>query len=246
MASQHSPTRRPAPFRSASCAQSLQRLAVRSALAVVGGLSISATLSPAPAQAFVLTPPGGYLNVKGSSEFGTGYEASKLFDADPSSAWVIGGALGANPQGRDEAWLSFALDRDFIISQLSFTPRGATGTVDGIDRLQIWGSLNPFGVDVTDATSTAAFLASALPPSFQTSGFAVTVTPPYSYRFKPVSSRYFLVRLLNQSDTRSDRNLGGKFLELKGSPMVPGPLPVVGVATAFAASRRLRRRCRLG
>ena len=240
------PACRPTPVTPFFSGQSLQGLAARTALVVLSSVSIVVAAPSAPAQALVLTPPGGYFNVQGSSHFGSGYEASKVFDADPSSAWVIGGAIGSNPQGRDEAWLSFEIDKELLVSQLSFIPRGSSGTVDGIDRLQIWGSLTPFAVDVTDASSTAAFLGTALSPSFQVKGFASTASLPYTYSFKPVGSRYFLVRLLNQSDTRSDRNLGAKFLELKGSAIVPGPLPVVGVAAAFAASRRLRRRCQLG
>ena len=218
--------------------------AVRAVLAL-GVIAASAALPAGSAHALALTGLDSYRNLRVSSVFGSGYGASELVDADPNTAWVISGALGANPQRRDEGWFSFELEKEFIIDQLDFAPRGPSGTVDGIDRLEMWASLSPFNVDVTDAGSTAAFLTNNLKPSFKVAGFAPTPSLPYSYSTGSLAGRYFLVRLLNQTDTRSSRNLGATFFQLQGAPMVPGPVPALGVASAFLASRRLRRRCQL-
>lgn len=240
------PDHRSAPSSSPSRGASLRRSAIQPSLLLLGTLSASLSLSATDAQAFTLTAPDAYRNVLGSSAFGTGFEPTNLFDDDLATAWALGGANGANPQGRDEGWISFETDRDFIVNRLTFAPRGPSGDVDGVDRLMLWASMSPFDVDVTNASSTAAFLASNLQPSFQKAGFAATSSLPYSYKTGSLVSRYFLVRLLNETDTRSSRNLGARSLGLLGTPLVPGPLPVLGVASAFVTSRRLRRRCRLG
>ena len=218
--------------------------AVRAVLAL-GVITASAALPAGNAHALALTDPGSYRNLRASSVFGSGYEVSKLVDPNLVSAWVISGALGANPQDRDEGWVSFELEKEFIIDQLDFAPRGPSGTVNGIDLLEMWASLSPFNVDVTSASSTAAFLTSNLKPSFKVAGFASTSSLPYSYSTGSLAGRYFLVRLLNQTDAVSSRNLGATFFQLQGAPMVPGPVPALGVASAFLASRRLRRRCQL-
>jgi len=218
--------------------------AVRAVLAL-GVIAASAALPAGSAHALALTGLDSYRNLRVSSEFGTGYGPSELVDGDLSTAWAIASAFGTNPQGRDEGWFSFELDKDFIIDHLDFAPRGSSGAVDGIDRLQMWASLSPFNVDVTDAGSTAGFLTSNLKPSFKVVGFAPTPSLPYSYSTGSLAGRYFLVRLQNQTDARSSRNLGATFFQLQGAPMVPGPVPALGVASAFLASRRLRRRCQL-
>lgn len=218
---------------------------LQAAILGLGVLAASTLLPAGSAHGFVLTGPDAYLNLRVSSIFGSGYEASKLVDASQSTPWVISGALNANPQGRDEGWFSFELAKEFIIDRLNFAPRNPSGEVDGIDRLEMWASLSPFGVDVTSAGSTAAFLSSNLKPSFNVNGFAPTTSLPYTYSTGALAGRYFVVRLLNQTDTLSNRNLGANFFELQGAPMVPGPVPALGVASAFLASRRLRRRCRL-
>lgn len=218
--------------------------AVRAVLAL-GVITASAALPAGSAHALALTGLDSYRNLRVSSEFGTGYGPSELVDGDLSTAWAIAGAFGTNPQGRDEGWFSFELDKEFIIDQLDFAPRGSSRALDGIDRLEMWASLSPFNVDVTSASSTAAFLTSNLKPSFKVAGFAPTSSLPYSYSTGSLAARYFLVRLLNQTDSVSSRNLGATFFQLQGAPMVPGPVPALGVASAFLASRRLRRRCQL-
>lgn len=220
--------------------------AARRSLMVLGAVSATFVLGAGAAQAFTLQAPDAYRNIRASSVFGTGFEPAKLFDGNLDTAWAVGGANGANPQGRDEGWVSFETDKDFIVNRLTFAPRGPSGSVDGIDRLLLWASMSPFDVDVTNAASTAAFLASNVPPSFQVSGFAATTNLPYTFATGSLVSRYFLVRMLNESDTRANRNLGARSLGVLGTPLVPGPLPILGVASAFATSRRLRRRCRLG
>lgn len=211
-----------------------------------GVLAAALTLPANEAHALLLIGPDGYRNLQTSSVFGTGFEAPQLVDNDLNTAWVLGGAIGANPQGRDEGWFSFELEKDFIIKELFFAPRSPSGSVDGVDKLQMWTSLTPFQVDVTDATSTSNFLGMNLLPSFQVEGFAPTTSLPYTYSTGSLASRYVLVRLLNSTDTRSDRNMGARMFQVAGAQMVPGPLPVFGVASAFFSARRLRRRCRVG
>lgn len=218
---------------------------LRTAILGLGALAASTVLPAGSAYALVLTGPDAYLNLRVSSIFSGSFGSSKLVDADKNTPWVISGALGANPQGRDEGWFSFELEEGFLIDRLNFAPRNPSGQVDGIDRLEMWASLSPFGVDVTSAGSTSAFLTSNLKPSFKVNGFAPTTSLPYSYSTGTLAGRYFLVRLLNQTDTLSNRNLGAKFFQLEGAPLVPGPVPALGVASAFLASRRLRRRCSL-
>ena len=236
---------RPAPSAPSPLLGSLRPVGAVRAVLALGVLTASAALPAGSAHALALTGLDSYRNLSVSSVFGSGYGGSELVDADLDTSWVISGALGANPQGRDEGWFSFELEKEFIIDQLDFAPRGPSGTVDAIDRLEMWASLSPFNVDVTDAVSTAAFLTSNLKPSFKVAGFAPTPSLPYSYSTGSLAGRYFLVRLLNQTDARSSRNLGARFFQLQGAPMVPGPVPALGVASAFLASRRLRRRCQL-
>lgn len=241
------PASQPQPaFRPASLSPSglFRKAAALPAALAVGVLSVSVVLPAGNAQASLITGAASYLNLTASSVFGSGFEASQLVDGDLGTAWVLGGANGINPQGRDEGWFSFELLDDYVINKLYFAPRAASGTVDGVDRLQVWAGLNPFNVDVTDASSTAAFLATNLQPSFQVNGFAPTPNLPYAYDTGSMLSRYVLVRLQNSTDSRADRNMGARLFLLQGIPLVPGPVPVLGVASAFMASRRLRRRCR--
>lgn len=235
------------PFSSSPKGFGLEQTSCRLGLALGLGMVAAALALPAGnAHALLFTGQDSYRNLRVSSAFGSGYEGKNLVDSDPSTAWVIAGAINANPQGRDEGWFSFELANYFVIDALLFAPRSASGTVDGVDTLEVWASLTPFNVDVTDALSTASFLASNAVPSFRASGFTSPSSQPYSYTPSSMVGRYVVGRLLNSSDSRSDRNLGAKLFQLGGYQIVPGPLPVLGVASAFLTARRLRRRCQLG
>ena len=203
----------------------------------------AAVLAPCrPAQALLLLGPDYYQNLSVSSSFGTGYEGARLVDGDPESAWAIGGNSNTNPQGRDEAWASFNLDRqDYHLDTFFFSPRGASGSVDGADTLQLWVSEVPFQVDVTSKVSTDAFLAQQAAPLLSVNGFADTAIPPYQYRLNHASAQFMLLRLTNQTDLRASRNLGAKQLYFKVA-FAPGPLPVLGAASGWLWARKLRRR----
>jgi hypothetical protein len=214
-------------------------------LLALGLMSAAVPLSAGSAHALLL-PADAYRNLRASSVFGSGYDPAQLVDGDPLTPWVISGNSGTNPQGRDEGWFSFELTKDYLVNDVLFAPRGPSGTVDGVDLLQVWAAANPFNVDVTDAASTSTFLASNLTPSLQVNGFVATPNLPYSYSVGSLFSRYFLVRLVNQTDSISSRNLGARTFQLQATPVVPAPLPALGLASAFLTARRLRRRCRLG
>jgi hypothetical protein len=203
----------------------------------------AAVLGPCrPAQALLLLGQDYYRNLSVSSSFGTGFEGALLVDDDPESAWAIGGNTDTNPQGRDEAWASFNLDlRGYLLDTLFFSPRGASGSVDGADSLQLWVSEVPFHVDVTSKESTDAFLAEQVAPLLTVNGFADSVIPPYQYKLNLVAAQYMLLRLTNQTDLRASRNLGAKQLYFTVE-FVPGPLPVLGAASGWLWARKLRRR----
>jgi hypothetical protein len=239
------PTQRlPLPAASPLC-DARNRRRVLGPLLSLGLVSAAVSLSAGSAHALLL-PADAYRNLRASSVFGSGYDASQMVDGDPATPWAIGSNSGTNPQGRDEGWFSFELSKNFIVNQVLFAPRGPSGQVDGVDQLQMWAAADPFGVDVTDAASTSTFLASNLTPSLQINVFAPTPSLPYTYSTGSLFSRYFLVRLVNQTDTTSSRNLGARTFQLQATPVVPAPLPALGLASAFLTARRLRRRCRLG
>jgi hypothetical protein len=205
--------------------------------------AVAAVLAPwKPAQALLLLGQNDYRNLVVSSSFGTGYEGARLVDSDPESAWAIGGNSNTNPQGRDEAWASFNLDQHgYLLDTLFFSPRGASGSVDGVDELQLWVSKVPFLVDVTSKASTDAFLAQQVVPLLHVNGFADAAILPYQYRLNMVFAKYMLLRLTNQTDLRASRNLGAKQLYFKVE-FAPGPLPVLGAASGWLWARKLRRR----
>jgi hypothetical protein len=200
---------------------------------------------PTPSKAretLLLVGSDAYPNLHVSSVYGVGHGAEMLVDNDPNTAWAIAGISDSNPQGRDEGWVSFDLAQQSILSKVFFTPREASGSVDGIDQLQLWAAIVPFGVDVTSKASTDAFLSRQLVPLLEVNGFSELVTPPYTYIVQREIVRYFLVRLLNTTDSRGSRNLGAKQLLLQVTVPVPAPLPAFGVGCGWLWARRLRRR----
>jgi hypothetical protein len=213
-------------------------------LGATAALAVAASVPANAAEPQLLVGSENYLNLRVSSVYGSGYGAEMLVDNDPNTAWVIAGIAGANPQGRDEAWISFDLSQDYFLSTLLFSPRGSSGSVDGLDKLQLWAALEPFAVDVTSKASTDAFLALQSAPILQVNGFADSVTLPYQYSLQSPLARHVLVRLENQTDQRASRNLGAKQLLLQVTEVVPAPIPATGIGFGWLWASRLRLRIR--
>lgn len=208
-------------------------------------LALAAATTPASAvEQRLLVGSDDYPNLRVSSVYGSGYGAEMLVDNDPNSAWAIAGFSGLNPQGRDEAWISFDLSKNSLLTELVFIPRGSSGNVDGVDQLLLWAAFEPFAVDVTSKASTDAFLSLQQAPTLEVNGFSDTVTPPYQYPLLSPLVRHVLVRLENHTDQRASRNLGAKQLLLRVIEPVPAPLPAAGIASGWLWARRLRSRLR--
>ncbi len=181
-----------------------------------------------------LTNPGVY-TATASSEFLDGnlfFPVENLFDGNDSE-WAIDGFNGNNSQGRDEGWVSVSLDQTYLVSELRFAARKPTGTTDGIDLAYIWVSASPFGVDVTNADSTDAFLS-----TLQGQSPDLTIGPfdSFAERDYPFDSvlagKYLLARLVNGRDGNNNRNLGARTLEVGVLGVVPEPTVCVLSLTA--------------
>lgn len=171
---------------------------------------VSAVGSLHVAHAATLYGPTYYQNPVASSEFsGGGFPITSVFLNSPGDWAIAGGPTPTNPQGRNQAWFNFSLDQEYSISAILFAPRNATGSVDGIDILNVWISTTPFSVDVTNATSTNSFLTANPTPTWSKSGFANNSTQTYSLP-SPVNGQYFVAEIINTTDTTLASNIGAK------------------------------------
>ena len=149
--------------------------------------------------------PTNYLNPVASSEV-SGFPITSIFNASQGD-WAIDGATSNNPQGRDQGWFSVNLDQEYSISSILFAPRNATGSVDGINTINVWISTTPFSVDVTNATSTSSFLIANPTPTWTQSTFANNTPVTYALP-TAVNGQYLVAELINTSDPDVNRNLG--------------------------------------
>jgi hypothetical protein len=208
-------------------------------------LAIPATATPAVPVTF-LTNPGIYTPTPSSnfSDF-AGQEVENLFDADNASLWAIDGYLGNNPQGRDEGWISVTLDQSYLITQLRFAPRKPTGATDSIDHAYIWVSNSPFGVDVTSAASTTAFLQTPTggTPNLTLGPFADFADTDYPFA-STQTGKYLLARFVNTSDGDNNRNLGGRTFLIGQVGTIPEPstLALLTIISLAALPTRRRRK----
>lgn len=206
----------------------IQRQPVR--LALVGAIAIG---SASVADASLLYGTAVNTNAVASSSFpGGGFGVNNLFDNNLSTEWVIdsygtNGSDGSNPQGRDQGWFSFTLDQVYTIDAIRFAPRNVTGQINGINTINVWIGTTSFGVDVTNASSTTAFLGSATAVTWTQSNFSSTAAQDYTLG-TPLLGQYVLVQLINTTDTSLARNLGASEFVLSG--VVPSAVPGTGLA----------------
>ena len=204
---------------------------------------VAAGRSSSAAPTFLYNP-GIYTAIPSSQNGGGPFPVTNLFDNSNVTGWAIDGFTGNNPQGRDEGWVSVTLNQSYSISDILFAPRKPTGQTDSIDRLYVWISPTPFAVDVTNASSTNAFLATPLgeAPSLTVGPFATFNDTDYPL-VGTINGQYLLARLVNTSDMDPDRNLGGRTLVVG---VVPEPsslvLAALGGLGLMAYRRRLVRR----
>jgi hypothetical protein len=199
--------------------------------AVVAALLCAAQSSPA-ATTFLVNP-GVYTGTP-SSTFNDPpltFPVANLFDGINSteSVWAIQGFLGGNSQGRDEGWVSVQLDQTYLITDLLFAPRKPSGNTDGIDAAYIWVSPTPFGVNVTSAASTNAFLATPIgaSPNLSIGPFANANDVDYSFG-ATLAGKYLLGRFVNTTDHDNNRNLGARTFEVGVVPE-PGSMALTAI-----------------
>lgn len=235
-------------------ATSLHRLALP---VVLGGAALVGMLSAAPAKALTLldntnlgTDPSGnsVSSIIGGRSAAVTFQTASSFSPAFISFKLTGNLTAATP---GESYLN-SLTVNLYNVGLSNLPTGAALFT------QTFG--NPFGVGATDGGNiTASFVAPALTAStkyaFAFTGVSspaiiggdtvwswnrvVATTPPVAFTagtpFTYVStSRLGATGWVNATGAPA-------YIYIEGTP-VPGPLPLLGAGSAFAWSRRLRRR----
>jgi hypothetical protein len=214
---------------------------------VAGAILIAITTNQVTAVAdsppIYLTNPGVYTATPSStfSDF-PGMDVEKLFDGNNATDWAIDGYLGNNSQGRDEGWVSVTLNSSYLITHLRFAPRKPTGNTDGIDRAYFWVSNTPFGVNVTSAASTNAFLGTVTGtnPNMTIGPFANFIDAEYAFA-STMTGKYLLARFYNTSDGDSNRNLGARTLQIGQVGTVPEPTSVLLLLAGLALTNFSRR-----
>lgn len=195
----------------------------------------------------ILYGPTHYTSASASSTFNNNesgwYAIGNVFDADISTQWAswANDVNGQNPQGNQEVWFSFALDKAYAIDAVVFAPRWITGLGDGISGLKVWISSVPLGVDVQDAGQTTAFLADRpLPTLVQYVNFEDPTVPQTYSLASPVVGQYFAVQLTTDFYD-PNQNIGARQFVLS---VVPEPstygIVLGGLALAAGIFRRRR------
>ena len=211
---------------------------------------ITVAVAAIPSKAEATTPPvylpnPGVYTATPSSTFSDfpGMDVEKLFDGNNATDWAIDGFLGHNPQGRDEGWVSITLNDTYLITNLRFAPRKATGATDSIDRAYFWVSNTPLNVNVTSLASTNAFLSTVTGtnPNMSLGPFANFNDAEYAFA-STLTGKYMLARFLNTSDGDSNRNLGARTLQIGQVGTVPEPTAIALIVIAAASALPIRRR----
>jgi len=118
---------------------------------------------------------------------------------------------------------------------MRFALRKPTDATDGIDRAYLWVSDSPFGVSVTSAASTIAFLSTVTGtnPNMTLAPFANFVDVDYALP-ATMTGKYLLGRFYNTSDGDSNRNLGVRTVQIGQIGIVPEPT-TAALLLCFAA-----------
>ncbi|MFM7265406.1 MAG: hypothetical protein ACKOZW_07410 [Cyanobium sp.] len=209
----------------------------------VSAVTLGTSISLQPAAAAILPifntgvdATGSALPAPGSLDLHWRYQGVEAQTAvDPNQGWIANvtsgpeqsGWIGPNPATFDVG--------DYVYSQDFLVPAGAT-------------NLSLRGRWATD-DSARLYLNGQEVLSAQTDGFASPAPWTIFQDFAVENASFFLPGATNRLEARI-LNTGGPTgfqAQFQGTytPPVPGPLPLFGVAAAYASSRRWRQRARL-
>jgi hypothetical protein len=123
----------------------------------------------------------------------------------------------------------------------SFAHAGRQGTGDNVLKFEVKDTSNPLNV-LFSQTYTANYSNDTTPWNLRTGTWSTTATS-VDFVFTAISTSLYPVGCPTIGSCQQPGN--GNFIDAVTVNEVPGPLPLMGAATAFAYSRRIRRRIKI-